>query len=79
MRSNFKHTKCKGSPFSVCSTYACKKGVNTAMFKNSFERSIYHNQPMKESKSAQIVSTEHGWNLWFMCVRWRDESIDSSV
>jgi hypothetical protein len=53
MRSNFKHTECEGSPFSVHSTYSGKKGVNTVTFKNPFERSIYHNQPTKASK-------EHG-------------------
>jgi hypothetical protein len=54
MRSNLKHSKCKGSPFSVRSTYACKKGVNTVTFKNPFERLIYHNQPTKATK-------EHRW------------------
>ncbi len=54
MRSNLKHTKCKGSPFSVRSTYARKKGVNTVMFKNLFELLTYHNQHTKASK-------EHGW------------------
>ncbi len=56
MRSNLKHSKCKGSLFSVRSTYAREKGVNTVTFKNPFERLIYHNQPTKASK-------ENGWYL----------------
>jgi hypothetical protein len=53
MHSNFKHTKCEGSPFSVSSIYAREKGVNTVTFKNPFEQSIYHNSSTKASK-------EHG-------------------
>jgi hypothetical protein len=54
MHSNLKHTKCKGSPFSVRSTYACKKGVNRVTLKYPFRQLIYHNQPTKAFK-------EHGW------------------